>query len=122
MEFPCQKQKCDGYCRDCYNAASGQADGLQYVMDCWRAAEVEGLHEAIAEGQQSEDGTPAARLADLLTRRIGYGIEHARALLDAPVAPAPKGEAALDRLERVMDGYEDHPGLCQPAPSVQGNK
>ena len=41
------------------------ADGFEYVSGCFQAAEIEGLHEALAE-------TADERLKDLVERRLMY--------------------------------------------------
>jgi hypothetical protein len=41
------------------------ADGLEYIHECFRAAEVEGLHVALAE-------TTDEKLKDLVQRRLMY--------------------------------------------------
>ena len=41
------------------------ADGFEYISGCFRAAEIEGLHEALAE-------TTDGRLKDLVERRLLY--------------------------------------------------
>ena len=41
------------------------ADGFEYIQGCFHAAEIEGLHEALAE-------TTDERLKDLIERRLMY--------------------------------------------------
>lgn len=62
-------------------ANQGARAVLKHVIDCWEAAEVEGLREAIADAKNVRSPT-AERLADLLERRISHGIADARAFLD----------------------------------------
>lgn len=53
------------------------------MLDCWQAAEVEGLHAAVSQCASEHESLAANTLSDLLTRRLAYGIESARAAIAA---------------------------------------
>lgn len=75
-------------------AASAQQDereALKHWVNCWDAAEVEGLSEALQDAKSSCHPT-AVRLADLIERRIAHGIDPARAALAAQQVQADAGE------------------------------
>lgn len=71
---------------------TAEREALQYVVDCWEAAEIEGLPSALADARYGGAGEVASQLADLIERRISYGIERARAILAAHSADARNGD------------------------------
>lgn len=58
-------------------------DALSYWLGCWEAAEAEGLIELLAEARTYSQNTVAGRLADLIERRISYGVDPAREALSS---------------------------------------
>lgn len=84
---------------------------VQEAVDCFRAAEAEGLHERMAD----EDNADPGSLAGLMKRRIFYALpcleEALTALTDAIAATqpneSPEDKAFADHIEDTSYGFAD---------------